>query len=141
MPGPPVQVVRFAGIGLVSTVAYLAIFMGLRTVMAAQVANLVALLATAVGNTAANRRFTFAVRGGRTLVRHHMQGLAVFGLAFALTSGSLTALHAAAGTPAPAVEAAVLVAANLAAAALRFVLFRGWIFARPSGRAVLGGVS
>ena len=141
MPGLPVQVVRFAGIGLVSTVAYLAIFMGLRTVMAAQVANLVALLATAVGNTAANRRFTFAVRGGRTLVRHHMQGLAVFGLAFALTSGSLTALHAAAGTPAPAVEAAVLVAANLAAAALRFVLFRGWIFARPSGRAVLGGVS
>jgi hypothetical protein len=36
--------------------------------------NLLALLVTAVGNTAANRRFTFGVTGPRHAVRHQLQG-------------------------------------------------------------------
>src|SRR5205823_4978063 len=53
------QAIRFAGIGVASTLAYLLLFMLLRQGMGAQLANLVALLVTAVANTAANRRVTF----------------------------------------------------------------------------------
>ena len=51
-------------IGVLSTLAYLALFLLLRGVVGAQAANLVALLLTAVANTAANRRLTFGIRGG-----------------------------------------------------------------------------
>jgi len=47
------QVVRFGAIGVVSTLAYLLLFMLLRTGLGPQAANLVALLVTAIGNTAA----------------------------------------------------------------------------------------
>ena len=48
-------------IGVASTAAYLLLFMLLHGWLGAQAANLVALLVTAIGNTAANRRFTFGV--------------------------------------------------------------------------------
>ena len=51
--------------------------------LGAQAANLVALLVTAVGNTAANRRFTFGVGGRADAARHHLEGLVVFGLGLA----------------------------------------------------------
>ena len=66
-----------------------------RRSLGAQPANLVALLLTAVANTAANRRLTFGVSGRAGAGRHQVQGLAVFGLGLALTSGSLALLHAA----------------------------------------------
>jgi putative flippase GtrA len=85
---------------------------------------------TAVGNTAANRRFTFGVRGSSGSGRHQMQGLLVFGLGALLTSGSLLALHVNAPHAARSTQLVVLVAANLVSTALRFVLFRAWVF-RP----------
>ena len=131
VPGVPVgmvgQLVRFAGIGAASTLAYLVLFMALSGVTGAQLANLIALLVTAIANTAANRRLTFGVRGGGQ-TRHQVQGLVVFGLALALTSGSLAALHAISATPGRLLEATVLVVANLAATVLRFVLLRAWVF-------------
>ncbi|MEO7982432.1 MAG: dolichyl-phosphate beta-glucosyltransferase [Sporichthyaceae bacterium] len=123
------QLVRFAAIGVVSTLAYLALFLAARPGLGAQAANFVALLLTAVGNTAANRRLTFGVRGGDRRGRHHAGGLAVLGLGLLLTSGSLAALHAW-SDPSRAVELAALVAANLAATLLRFLLLRRWVFAR-----------
>jgi putative flippase GtrA len=83
---------------------------------------------TAIANTAANRRLTFAIRGGAHTVRHQAQGLAVFGLALALTASSLALLHVVSAHPGHAVELAVLVAANLLATVLRFVLLRSWVF-------------
>src|SRR6202158_2114526 len=59
------QVVRFGAIGVVSTAAYLLLFMLMQGWAGAQAANLIALLLTAIGNTTANRRFTFGV-GGRS---------------------------------------------------------------------------
>ena len=73
------QALRFGGIGVLSTLAYLALFLLLRPTTGAQVANLLALLVTAVANTAANRRYTFGVRGDGH-GRHQLQGLVVFGL-------------------------------------------------------------
>jgi putative flippase GtrA len=138
VPGVPAslarQAVRFASIGVLSTLAYLLLFLAMRPI-GAQPANLFALLVTTVANTAANRRFTFGVHGAGA-VRHQLQGLLVLVLGLALTSGSLALLGAVADRPPRAVELAVLVIANLTATALRFVLFRQWVFAgrRASAR-------
>lgn len=120
------QVVRFGVVGIASTVAYLLLFLVLHGSIGAQAANLVALLVTAVGNTAANRRFTFGVGGNAA--RHHFEGLIVFGIALAITSGTLAGLHALVDQPQHWLELTVLVAANLIATAVRFVLLRGWVF-------------
>jgi putative flippase GtrA len=122
------QALRFAGIGLISTLAYLLLFVVLHP-LGAQWANLLALLLTAVANTAANRRFTFGMRGG-SQARHQAQGLLVFGLGLTVTSGSLWLLDHLVAAPARGLELTVLIAANLVATALRFVLFKEWVFKR-----------
>jgi putative flippase GtrA len=137
VPGVPAglvgQLLRFAVIGVLSTIAYLVLFVLLRGAFPAQAANLGALLLTAVANTAANRRITFGIRGPAGAGRAQAQGLAVFVLGLALTSGALAVLHAVSPTPAHSVELLLLVAANALATLLRFVLFRGWVFhTRPT---------
>jgi putative flippase GtrA len=122
------QAVRFTVIGVASTIAYLLLFVALHHAVGAQAANLLALLLTAVANTAANRRFTFGVRGAVGAASHQIEGLVVFGIALAITSGSLAVLHLMMSQPHRAVELAVLVGANLTATAIRFVLLRGWVF-------------
>ncbi|RAO34338.1 Glycosyltransferase AglD [Micromonospora saelicesensis] len=122
--GLPRQLVRFAAVGVASTLAYLLLFVATRGILGAQPANLLALLVTAVANTAANRRLTFGISGRRHAARHHAQGLLAFALGLALTSGALAVLHVVSAVPARPVELAVLVAANLAATVLRFVLLR-----------------
>jgi putative flippase GtrA len=134
VPGVPAglvgQLLRFATIGVLSTLAYLALFGALRGVRAAQPANLVALGVTAVANTAANRRITFGIRGGPGAGRAQLQGLVVLGLGLALTSGTLAVLHAVTAAPARSTEVVALVVANALATLLRFVLLRGWVFRR-----------
>ncbi|MGK2865496.1 MAG: glycosyltransferase [Mycobacterium sp.] len=120
--------VRFAAVGVASTVAYLLIFSLLHAAVGAQAANLLALLITAIGNTAANRRFTFGVRGRDGLLRSHAEGLTVFALALAVTSGSLFAVHNLVSPTPHWLELSALIAANLIATALRFTLLRGWVF-------------
>jgi putative flippase GtrA len=121
------QARRFAAIGVVSTLAYAGLYVLLRGVASPPLANAVALTATAVGNTAANRRLTFGVRGRGSLGRHHLAGLVAHGGALSITTlaaALLAALAPQAGRP---VELAVLVAANTLATAARFVLLRSWI--------------
>ncbi|KOG85188.1 glycosyl transferase, partial [Streptomyces varsoviensis] len=135
------QLVGFCVVGALSTLFYLGLYSLFRLGVGAQAANGLALLVSALANTAANRRLTFGVRGRARAVRHQAQGLVVFGIGLALTSGSLAALNAAAGGAGAdgsgagvshGAELAVLVAANLAATVLRFLLFRAWVF--PAGR-------
>nr|WP_089157915.1 glycosyltransferase [Micromonospora sp. NBS 11-29] len=128
--GLPDQLARFAAVGVASTLAYLLLFLAARGPLGAQPANLLALLLTAVANTAANRRLTFGVTGRRHAGRHHLQGMLAFALGLALTSGALAVLHALT-TPPRAAELAVLVVANLAATALRFLLLRLAMHHRP----------
>ena len=123
------QLPRFLLIGVASTVAYVVLYLMFRGFMAAQAANALALLLTAVGNTAANRRLTFGVRGRAGAARHQIRGLIAFGAGLALTSGALAVLP----TGGRAFEVMVLVAANLAATLLRFALYRGWVFGSSGG--------
>jgi putative flippase GtrA len=131
-PGVPVgltrQLVRFAAVGMASTLTYAALFALLRRGLGAQAANLVALALTAVANTAVNRRVTFRSAGGRGAGHYQFRGLSVFLLALVVTSGALAVLQAATASPGLALELTVLTAANLAAAVLRFPLLRSWVF-------------
>jgi putative flippase GtrA len=127
------QIARFTVIGVASTVAYLLLFVLLRLVMPAQAANVISLLVTAVSNTAANRRLTFGISGRDGSARHQFKGLIAFGICLALTSGALAALGPGAGRLA---EVSALIAANLVASVLRFLLYRHWVFGghRGSGK-------
>ncbi|MFF9866632.1 glycosyltransferase [Streptomyces sp. NPDC013953] len=138
------QLAGFCVVGALSTLLYLALYSAFRAGTGPQAANGAALLLSAVANTAANRRLTFGVRGRERAVRHQAQGLVVFAIGLALTSGSLAALAAATGSATGSAgvsaggaghgtELAVLIAANLAATVLRFLLFRAWVF--PDRRA------
>jgi len=122
------QLLRFAAVGVASTLAYLVLYAILRTGVSPQWANLVALLVTAVANTAANRRLTFGVRGTGRAWKHQAQGLVVFAIGLGLTSGSLALLDAGSAHPPRAVELTVLIIANLVATGVRFLLMRIWVF-------------
>jgi putative flippase GtrA len=133
VPGVPArltrQALRFALIGVASTVGYIVLYLLLRGRIGAQAANLAALALTAVANTHANRRLTFGITGGPHAVRSQVEGLTLFGLGLALTSGALAVLHAGVVEPSRLIELGVLVVANLIATVLRFLAYRVWVFA------------
>ncbi|MFI6447551.1 GtrA family protein [Kitasatospora sp. NPDC050543] len=136
-PARPARVTRqlpvFAIIGSISTVAYLGLYAALQPLTGAQAANLIALLVTAVANTAANRRFTFQVRGSEGAARHQLQGLVAFAAGLALSSGALALVHLASPHASQLLQLGALIAANVAATALRFVLLRLWVFKHSNG--------
>ena len=118
------QVGTFAAIGVVSTLAYVALYALLRPFVSAGIANVIALVATAIGNTAANRRLTFSVRDRAGMARDHAAGLLALGAALAITSASLSVLTVVAPGAPHAIEVVILVAANAAATLVRFLLLR-----------------
>jgi len=108
-------VARFMAVGVLSTLAYALLFLLLRGPLGADGANIAALAITGVGNTAANRRLTFGVRGRKDLVRQHAAGFIVFLLTVGLTTGALAVLHGLVAAPPRALELAVLVTASTVA--------------------------
>jgi putative flippase GtrA len=122
------QVASFVSIGVLSTIGYVLLYLLLRTALPALAANAVSLLITAVANTAVNRRITFGIRGRAHAAGHQVKGLIAFAAGLALTSGALAGLHAISARPGLGWEVCVLVAANLAATILRFLLYRSWVF-------------
>jgi putative flippase GtrA len=124
------QIARFMAVGVLSTIAYAALYLALRSGIGPGTANALALAVTGVANTQANRRVTFGLRGRRDLLRHHVQGGAVFALALALTSLALSTQQAVAPRAPRLVEVAVLLAASAAATVTRFLALRGWVFVR-----------
>jgi putative flippase GtrA len=126
-------IARFVGVGVISTIAYALLFLVLRGPLGAAWANIAGLAITAVGNTAANRRFTFGVTGREDLGRHHVRGAAVFLLTVGLTTGALAVLHGLDSAPGHGLELGVLVAATLVATVTRYIGMRTWVFAhRPA---------
>jgi putative flippase GtrA len=123
------QVAMFLVIGVISTLAYAGLYLALRQTTGALQANLLALLVTAIGNTAANRRFSFGVRGRDCRLRHQLQGLAIFALGLGFTSLILWLMP----PTHPTLEVVVLTVANLLVTALRFTAMKLWIFVRRPG--------
>lgn len=128
------KLLRFAAIGVVSTIAYALLFLALRGPVGPGWANGLALAITAVGNTQANRYFTFGIRGPEDLARHHAGGAVVFVLTLGLTSIALAVMHGIDANPPRAIELGVLIAASVAATISRFIALRTWVFAKR-GRA------
>ena len=116
------QLVVFAKIGVVSTLVSLALFLMLRDSVGAVWANLIAVGATAVGNTWANRRYTFGYRDSRQRGRHYMGGVAISLAGLFLTSVALTAV-----TGEFAQVLVLLLSWSLVTVA-RFGLLRNWVF-------------
>jgi putative flippase GtrA len=123
------QVVKFASIGVVSTVVFAVLFALLDGPLGPVAADVLALLVCAFANTAANRRLTFALRGRAGRVRHYAAGTALGLLPLGLTLAALGLLSVA-GAPSLTVTLVTLTAANLLATAARFLLLRNWVF-RP----------
>jgi putative flippase GtrA len=123
------QIVRFASIGVVSTVLFAALFALLDGPLGPVGADVVALLVCAFANTAANRRLTFALRGRAGRVRHYAAGTALGLLPLGLTLAALAVL-AALGVSSLTVTLVMLTVANLLATVVRFLLLRNWVF-RP----------
>jgi glycosyltransferase involved in cell wall biosynthesis len=130
MRSRPSRFQRFAVIGITSTIAYALIYLGVEQIAPAWFANGLALVSTAVANTAANRRFTFGVRGREGMVGDFGAGLIVFLLAFLATSSAATLLHALAPRAGDVAEVGVMTVANLGATVCRFLILRGWMTAR-----------
>ncbi|MDX8143142.1 bifunctional glycosyltransferase family 2/GtrA family protein [Lentzea sp. BCCO 10_0061] len=125
------QVLSFAVIGVISTLANLALYGVFRLWWPVLVANLVALIITTLFNTEANRRFTFTARNtarGKT----HLQGFVVFGLYYAFTSAALLVLPAVYPDPPRALELVVLLGSSALGTAGRFFLLRSWVFRRDN---------
>ncbi len=125
------QLIRFGAVGVLSTVAYFVIYLLLRDPLGPQTANLVALLITAIGNTATNRRMTFGIQGRRRMLAHHAGGLAAFGFGLLLTSGSLWLLHTVIPGVSRTVEVIVLIFANALGTVVRFLTLRR-LMTRPT---------
>ena len=123
------QLVWYTLIGIASTLAYVGLYAVLRDLIGAQPSNILAWALTAVFDTSANRRLTFKLSGRAGALRAQLEGMVVFLIGLALTSGSLAVLDAVKDQPSRALEIGVLLAANLAAGVLRFVLLRVWVFA------------
>ncbi|GAB7519077.1 hypothetical protein TSUKUMMB_39580 [Rhodococcus sp. no. 34] len=103
---------------------YLLLFLILRVYCASQLANVLALLISAIANTAVNRRFTFGIRGTAGIIRQYLQGLVVFALGLVVTSGALLVLHSRTAEPSRTLEVSVLIAANVIATIVRFLGLR-----------------
>jgi len=126
--------VRFASIGLMSTVVFALLFAFFVEPLGAFRADVVALGVCSVANTAANRRLRFALRGRTGRVRHLAAGAALATLPVGLTLTTLAVL-AALGVSSLAAQLAALTLANSGATCARFALLRGWVF-RPAQAAL-----
>ncbi len=122
------QVLRFAGVGALSTVLHLGLFALLALALPVQIANLLGLVIAAVANTALNRGWTFDVHGREGAARAQAQGLVVFLLTWAVSGCALALLQSGyPGAPTWA-QTAVVATANVLSTAVKFTAMRRWIF-------------
>jgi glycosyltransferase involved in cell wall biosynthesis len=125
------EVLSFAVIGALSTVANLLLYALFRQWWPLLLANLAALVITTLFNTEANRRFTFTARR-HSSGRVHAQGVVVFLLYYAFTSGALLVFDALDPHSSRLLELTVLLVSSLIGTAGRFVLLRGWVFSEKN---------
>ncbi len=129
------QLARYASVGIVSSIAYLTIFLLLSESLGMFAANLVAAATTATANTLAHAWFTFRARRGGEIRQAIVLGMFSFAVGIGLTSVALAMTYAF-GRTSTLAEAIAILVGIIAAACLRFVLLREWAF-RNHRRGVL----
>jgi putative flippase GtrA len=123
------QLLRFAGVGAISTLGYLFLFIAWRPLAGNFGANALALAICTVFNTAVHRELARNMQGSRHGGRFAGVSAGLFAISLALTSLGLLAAHALSASSLPIALVAVIVA-NAAASVLRFAILRAWVF-RP----------
>lgn len=113
-------VVVYAIVGLASNLAYLALFQSLQSVLAPLAANVVALIVTTIGNTAAHRRYTFGIHGRSRILIAHLGGFAGMTISLGISTVALTALDALDQQPSALLASTTLWVATALAAWTRF---------------------
>lgn len=121
------QLVRFAAIGVASTALNLLLFALFDQVMGRQLANVTALVLCTMLNTAANRYFTFGVRGSAGRTRVQLRSLALLAVTWAATAAALVVLHHVAPGASTLWATVTVAAGNAIATIARFVLLRRWM--------------
>jgi hypothetical protein len=129
---PTDQLLRFGGVGIVSTLGYLFLFVAWRPLLGALGANAVAMALATLFNTAVHRELSHNTDGLARRGRMAVVAGALYLISLACTTaGLLVAQWAAPGSL--LWELVALTAANAVAAVFRFSVLRAWIF-RPSAR-------
>jgi putative flippase GtrA len=123
------QLLRFAGVGAISTLGYLFLFIAWRPVAGDFGANTLALAICTLFNTAVHRELARNMPGSRHQGRFAGVSAGLFAISLVLTTLGLMAAHALSGSSLPVALVAVTVA-NAAASVLRFSILRAWVF-RP----------
>ena len=118
---------RYASVGILSSIAYLAIFLMLRNPLGMFVANLVAAAATATLNTLAHTLFTFRAKHGGHIRQAALAGALSFAVGIGLTSAAL-AFTDLIGRTTTLAEGIAILAGMVAASCVRFVLLREWAY-------------
>jgi putative flippase GtrA len=136
------ELLRFAGVGAASTVAYAALFAALEPGLGSYLANGVAIGLCSLGNTAAHRGMAYAASGGLDGREQVLTSAALFGVSLSFTTGALAATRALGLTNLLPTLCAVTVA-NAGAAVIRFGILRTWVFRPEFGTqlSVLPGAS
>jgi putative flippase GtrA len=116
------QVVTFAKVGVLSTGVSLLLFLLWRDAVGAVWANLLAVGATAIANTWANRRYTFGYRDRQRRGRHYLGSVAISMVGLALSSVAL------ANVTGNLAQILVLLLSWGLVTVARFGLLRRWVF-------------
>ena len=126
------QLLRFAGVGVVSTLGYLFLFVAWRPLLGAFAANAVAMAIATLFNTAVHRELSRTTDGQARRGRLYAVAGGLYLVSFGLTTLGLVVAQWLAPSALLA-ELAALTVANVVAAVFRFAVLRAWIF-RPSAR-------
>jgi glycosyltransferase involved in cell wall biosynthesis len=123
------QLLRFAGVGVISTLGYLFLFVAWRPMLGAVGANAVAMAIATLFNTAVHRELSHGSDGLLRRSRMIPVLLSLYAISLALTTGALLIADAVT-SGSLVVELVAITVANAVAAIFRFSVLRAWVF-RP----------
>ncbi len=134
------DLLRFAGVGAASTVAYAGLFAALEPSLGSYWANTVAMGLCSLGNTAAHRGMSGTARFGLDRRHRLLTGGALFGVSLSVSTGAL-AVTRAVGLRALAPELCIVTVATMGAAVIRFGILRTWVFRPEFGTHLQDGLT
>ena len=132
------ELLRFAGVGAVSTVTYAATFAALEPSLGGYLANGVAIVACSLGNTAVHRGMVGTADRGLDRSHRLVTAAALMGVSLTFTTGALAATRAV-GLRSLLPQLCAVTAGNAGAAAIRFAILRHWVFRPQFGTHLDGG--